>query len=44
MKIVKIDMQSHPNAIPDQDNNYHHNLVSKFRTDIKPLHVIQPEV
>ena len=43
--MVRIDAphKDSPPQMPTEDYNYHRNLVSQWRTDIKTLNVDQPE-
>ena len=44
-RVVAIEQYAAPPPVPKGDNgNYHEDLVTlPFRTDLKPLHVLQPE-
>ncbi len=47
-QVVHIDMYDKPSAVPRELVNYHPSMADTaarpWRTDIKPLHVVQPEV
>lgn len=47
-QVVHIDMYDKPSVVPRELVNYHPSLADTaarpWRTDIKPLHVVQPEV